>query len=209
MPFLKLAFKKICAIRFGLIPVIMFVLMTIRTLTVGDGIMITGLCAAFLPFFATVRIHVEEEEQYTEVQKIFSTYMVYLFFVTVLLLYLKGLTLLAAEYVPGYVASPIQRELFLLTYVCDISFISIMVPYTCALNSTQKLTLGTLLANLEIGFMFFANKVLLLLGDAFVLHDLWGIYFVAAGIVIVSFSVVLVNRRGMPGENNKTKEIKE
>ena len=69
-------------------------------------------------------------------------------------------------------------------------------------SSTQKLTLGTLLANLEIGFMVFANKVLLLLGDSFVLHSMWGIYFIAAAIVIVSFGVVFVNRRGMPDEKD-------
>ena len=50
--------------------------------------------------------------------------------------------------------------------------------------------------------MVFANKVLLLLGDSFVLHSMWGIYFIAAAIVIVSFGVVFVNRRGMPGEKD-------
>ncbi len=200
MPTLKLTWKKMKAIRFGLIPVVMFLLMTFRTLTAGDGVMITGLCAALLPFFATARSATCADDTNTEVQDIFSNYLLYLIFVTLGLLYLKGLTLIATQYVPGYVPSPIQRELFLLTYVCDISFISILVPFSCALNNTQKLTLGTLLANLEIGFMVFANKVLLLLGDTFVLHSMWGIYFIAAAIVIVSFGVVFVNRRGMLGE---------
>lgn len=205
MPTLKLTWKKIKAIRFGLIPIVMFLLMTMRTLTAGDGVMITGLCAALLPFFATARSATCADDTNTEVQDIFSNYLLYLIFVTIGMLYLKGLTLIAAEYVPGYVPSPIQRELFLLTYVCDISFISILVPYSCALSSTQKLTLGTLLANLEIGFMVFANKVLLMLGDTFVLHSMWGIYFIVVAIVIVSFSVVFVNRRGMPGEKNVEK----
>ncbi len=205
MPTIKLTWKKIKAIRFGLIPIIMFIAMTARTLTAGDGVMITGLCAALLPFFATARSLTCADDTNTEVQDIFSNYLLYLIFVTVGMLYLKGLTLIAAEYVPGYVASPIQRELFLLTYVCDISFISVMVPFTCALNVSQRLTLGTLLANLEIGFMVFANKVLLLLGDAFVLHDAWGIYFIAAAIVIVSFGVVFVNRKGMPGKKDVEK----
>ena len=202
MPTIKLTWKKLKAIHFGLIPIIMFIVMTARTLTAGDGVMITGLCVALLPFFATARSASCVDETNTEVQDIFSNYLLYLIFVTVGMLYLKGLTLVAAEYVPGYVPSPIQREHFLLTYVCDISFISILVPFTCALSSTQRLTLGTLLANLEIGFMVFANKVLLLLGDSFVLHSMWGIYFIAAAIVIVSFGVVFVNRRGMPGEKD-------
>ena len=73
---------------------------------------------------------------------------------------------------------------------------------TTTLATTQKLTLGTLLANLEIGFMVFANNVLLLLENHFVLDGIWGIYFIAAAIVIVSFGVVFVNRRGMPGEKD-------
>ena len=202
MPTLKLTWKKLKAVRFGLIPIIMFIVMTARTLTAGDGVMLTGLCVALLPFFATARSATCADDSNTEVQDIFSNYLLYLIFVTMGMLYLKGLTLIAAEYVPGYVPSPIQREHFLLTYVCDISFISILVPFTCALSSTQRLTLGTLLANLEIGFMVFANKVLLLLGNHFVLDGIWGIYFIAAAIVIVSFGVVFVNRRGMPGEKD-------
>ena len=49
MPTLKLTWRKLKAVRFGLIPIIMFVLMTARTLTAGDGVMITGLCAALMP----------------------------------------------------------------------------------------------------------------------------------------------------------------
>ena len=202
MPTIKLTWKKLKAIHFGLIPIVMFIVMTARTLTAGDGVMITGLCVALLPFFATARSATCADDSNTEVQDIFSNYLLYLIFVTMGMLYLKGLTLIAAEYVPGYVPSPIQREHFLLTYVCDISFISILVPFTCALSSTQRLTLGTLLANLEIGFMVFANKVLLLLGNSFVLHGMWGIYFIGVAIVIVSFGVVFVNRRGMPGEKD-------
>ena len=200
MPTLKLTWKKLKAVRFGLIPIIMFIVMTARTLTAGDGVMLTGLCVALLPFFATARSASCLDETNTEVQDIFSNYLLYLIFVTVGMLYLKGLTIVAAEYMPGYVPSPIQREHFLLTYVCDISFISVLVPFAHTLGSTQKLTLGTLLANLEIGFMVFANKVLLLLGNSFVLHGMWGIYFIGVAIVIVSFGVVFVNRRGMPGE---------
>ena len=55
MPTLKLTWRKLKAVRFGLIPIIMFILMTARTLTAGDGVMITGLCAALMPFFATAR----------------------------------------------------------------------------------------------------------------------------------------------------------
>ena len=117
MPTLKLTWRKLKAVRFGLIPIIMFVLMTARTLTAGDGVMITGLCAALMPFFATARSATCNDGTFNEVQDIFSNYLLYLIFVTIGMLYLKGLTLIAAEYVPGYIPSPIQREHFLLTYV--------------------------------------------------------------------------------------------
>ncbi|MBQ2776163.1 MAG: hypothetical protein IJF50_01590, partial [Peptococcaceae bacterium] len=105
MPTIKLTWKKLKAIHFGLIPIIMFIVMTARTLTAGDGVMLTGLCVALLPFFATARSASCVDETNTEVQDIFSNYLLYLIFVTVGMLYLKGLTLVAAEYVPGYVPS--------------------------------------------------------------------------------------------------------
>ena len=68
MPTLKLTWRKLKAVRFGLIPIIMFILMTARTLTAGDGVMITGLCAALMPFFATARSATCVEDTNTEVQ---------------------------------------------------------------------------------------------------------------------------------------------
>lgn len=192
---LKLTGRKIIAIRFNIVSLIIFVAMTVRSLTAGDGVMLAGLSAAWLPFFAQIRNITCADESYTEKQEIFSNYLVYLFFVTIFMLYIKGLTMIAAQYVPGYVPSPIMRDLFLLTYVCDISFVSIMVPFTCSMNSMQRLTLAALLCNLEIGFMVFANKVLVLLEGSFVLHQHWGLYFVAAMIVFASLSLVGINTK--------------
>lgn len=206
MTTLKLAGRKIISTRFNIISLIIFIAMTVRTLTAGDGVMLAGLSAAWLPFFAQVRTVTCTDESYTETQEIFSNYLVYLFFVTVLMLYIKGLTLIAAQYMPGYVPSPIMRDLFCLTYVCDVAFVSIMVPFTCSLVPIQRLTLSALLCNLELGFMFFANKVLLLLQDSFVLHQQWGLYFVAAMIVFASLSLVGINIKGQQKEINAQQE---
>ena len=204
METLKLTGKKIKAMHFGPLPIVMFILMTLRTLTDGNAVMLSGLCVAFLPFFAQVRSVTCSDETYSEKQEIFSNYLLYLFFVTVGMLYLKGLTIAGAAYYPGYEASPVMRSMFLLTYICDVAFVSVMVPFTCALTSVQKLTLGVLLCNLEIGFMVFANMVLTMLGDGFVLHDQWGVYFVGATILMVSFGVAGVNIKGLPiGKRNQ------
>ena len=40
-------------LRFGMIPCIMLIFATVRTLMSGDAVMLTGLCMAFLPFFST------------------------------------------------------------------------------------------------------------------------------------------------------------
>lgn len=192
METLRLTGKKIKALRPGPLPIVMFILMTLRTITNGNAVMLSGLCVALIPFFVQVR-STTCSESYTEKQEIFSNYLLYLFFVTVGMLYLKGLTLLGAAYVPGYVPSPVMRELFLLTYICDVSFVSVLVPFTCALSSVQRMTLGVLLCNLEIGFMVFANQVLTMLSDRFVLHDQMGIYFITVTILLVSFAVAGMN----------------
>ena len=83
-----------------------------------------------------------------------------------------------------------------------MAFVSVMVPFTCELDSMQKLMLGVLLANLEIGFMVFSNKVLTMLGDSFVLHEQWGIYFIVVTIVAVSQGIAGINIKGLslPGK---------
>ena len=62
MELLKMTGKKISNLRFGLVPCIMFILMTLRTFISGNGVMISGLCVAFLPFFAQLRSTVCTEE---------------------------------------------------------------------------------------------------------------------------------------------------
>ncbi|MBQ5702334.1 MAG: hypothetical protein IIV70_01960 [Peptococcaceae bacterium] len=202
---LKLTGKKIKGLRFGILPIVMFLLMTFRTLTDGNAVMLTGLCVAFLPFFAQVRSDAVVGETYTKKQDIFSSYFLFMLFITVGMLYLKGLTLLGEAYVPGYEASSVIKSMFLLTYVCDVAFVSVMVPFTCELDNMQKLMLGILLANLEIGFMVFANKVLTLLGDSFVLHEQWGIYFIVVTIVAVSQGIAGLNIKGisLPGKKKE------
>lgn len=202
MEILKLTAKKIKMLRPGPLPVVMFILMTWRTLTDGNAVMLSGLCVAFLPFFIQVRGATCADESYTEKQEIFSNYLLYLIFVTVGMLYLKTLTLLGAAYVPSYKVSIVMREMFFLSYICDVAFVSVMVPFTCALSSMQKLTLGVLLCNLEIGFMVFANKVLTLLGSSFVLYSQWGIYLIVVIVLLVSFVISGVNIKGRSFKRN-------
>ena len=122
---LKLTGKKIKGLRFGLLPIVMFLLMTFRTLTDGNAVMLTGLCVAFLPFFAQVRSDAVVGETYTKKQDIFSSYFLFMLFITVGMLYLKGLTLLGEAYVPGFEPSPVIRSMY-----CNfVTFIEKMLFY--------------------------------------------------------------------------------
>ena len=63
---LKLTFQKLSSIRLGVMPSIMLLFMTIRTLLGGDAIMLSGLCVSFIPFFATVKVTGQQTEGITE-----------------------------------------------------------------------------------------------------------------------------------------------
>lgn len=118
-----------------------------------------------------------------------------LIFIAVGMLYLRGITWLGSIFYAGYTASPVLRELFLLTYLCDIAFISITVPLTFALQQNQRTVLAVSLANLEIAFMIFANKALLLLGNTFMLEQSWLLYGLTILLPVMSLSSFLVKEK--------------
>ena len=81
MELLKMTGKKISNLRFGLVPCIMFILMTLRTFISGNGVMISGLCVAFLPFFAQLRSTVCTEECGRKENELFSIFLMNLIFI--------------------------------------------------------------------------------------------------------------------------------
>lgn len=194
MELLKLTGKKLRGIRLGVVPCVMLLLMTVRTLLAGDAIAVSGLCAAFLPFFAQLRTTTCAEDEVSEEQEIFSIYLLNLSLMTAGMIYLRGLTFLGSTFYAGYQASPILEELFLLTYVCDLAFISI-TTLTYALPQSQRTILAVLLANVEIGFMLLANKLLLLADGSFVLSQQWGLYLLIALLPTMSLGFVHVQNK--------------
>lgn len=206
MELLTLTGKKLRSMRLGVVPCVMLVLMTARTLLAGDAMAVSGLCAAFLPFFAQLRSTTCAEDEVTEEQEIFSTYLLNLFLVTVGMVYLRGLTFLGSTFYAGYEASPILEELCLLTYVCDLAFISITTPLTYALPQGQRTILAVLLANVEIGFMLLANKLLLLADGSFVLSQQWGLYVLIAILPTISLGFVHMQSKRTPHAAKATLE---
>lgn len=187
--------KKFRSLRFGPLPCVMFLFMTVRTFLSGNAIMLSGLCVACLPFFAQLRNTSCKEPDVSEHKEIFSLYLFNLLLLTIGMLYLRGLTFFGSLFYTGYEASPILHELFLLTFLCDLAFISIITPLTYTLPQQQRTILAILLINLEIGFMVFANKMLLLSPSSFVLEQQWGLYLLAVILPVLSLGSVCMSKK--------------
>ena len=195
MTIIKMVGQQLRTLHFGLLPCVMLVGLTVRTFMSSGSIMLSGLCVAFLPFFAQIKRTVCFAEDVTEEKALLSRYLMYMVLITAGMLYLKGVTYLGSLWYPAYTASPLTHELFLLTYVCDLAFISILVPLTISLQSRQQLMTAAVLANIEIGFMCFASKVLTLLGTNFVLSDQWGLYVLAVMLPLLALGAVMFGSR--------------
>lgn len=48
---MSLVKKQFATLRFGALPLVMLVFLTVRTFTSGNGLMLAGICVGFLPFF--------------------------------------------------------------------------------------------------------------------------------------------------------------
>lgn len=196
MSMMKLVGKQIKSLRFGLLPCVMLIVLTTKTFMSSGAVMLSGLCMAFLPYLSQVKAITCFEEEVADEKYLFSRYIMYLFFMIGGMFYLKGVTYLGSIFYPGYVESALADEFFLLTCLCNLVFISILVPLTYALNSRQNMLTAIILANVEIGFMFFAQKVLVILGDGFVLADQWGIYLLAVMLPFFAMAAILMGSQG-------------
>ena len=105
MTIVKLALRKLVSIRLGILPLVMLTFMTVRTVMGGDSLMLSGLCVAFIPYFARVRSATCPDGQFSEKEEVFSDYLMNVLAVTIGMLYLKGLSMLAAAYNPYYLPS--------------------------------------------------------------------------------------------------------
>lgn len=187
--------KKFRSLRFGPLPCVMLLLITVRTLLSGSSILLSGLCAAILPFFVQISNTPPREPNVSEWKEILSIYLLNLLLLIIGMLYLRGLTFLGSTFLVNYEPSPILNELFLLTFLCDLAFISIVVPLTYALPQQQRMILAILLINLEIGFMVFANKMLILSQDSFVLTQQWGLYLLAIILPVISLGPLCIKNK--------------
>lgn len=192
---LKLTFQKLSSIRLGVMPSIMLLFMTIRTLLGGDAIMLSGLCVSFIPFFATVKVTGQQTEGITEREAICSDYWMQFIACTIGLLYLKGLTIIGSLYNPYYVPSDYTQEMFWFCWICNYGFMSITVPVAYALNQGQRLTMAILLANIEIAAMVLIHNFLVLCNGAFVLENQWGIAVLAALMPVFGIGTVCLKDR--------------
>lgn len=190
MTMIKLVGKQFRSLHFGILPLVMLTALTVRTFMSSGAVMLSGLCVVFLPYFTQIRKTTALDDTISEEKYIFSRYLMYLLLITAGMLYLKGVTYLGSALYAGYTASPIAHDLFLLTYLCDLAFISVLLPLTFALGSQQKLMTAAVLSNIAIGFMVLAAKLLTLAGPDFILRDQWGLYVLAVMLPLLSLGAV-------------------
>ncbi len=193
MRMLHLVAGQFMNLRLNPMVCIMMTLVTVRTLMSGNAIMLTGLCMAFLPFFSQTKHTTCFAIDVPEDRELMSRYIMSYLLMLAGLLYLRGLTALGQCFFPGYVENPMLRETFALVIVCNLAFISILVPLTYALNLIQRFLTAGMLALTEIGFMMFATNALTLMGDRFVLLEQWGLYALIVLIPLTATVCVKLN----------------
>ena len=188
MNMFQLVLGQFLNLRLNPMVCIMMVLITIRTFVSGNAIMLTGLCMAFLPFFSQTKNLTCFAVEVSEERELFSRYLMSYLLMILGLLYLKAVTTLGAAFYPGYVENPLLRETFLLAMLCNLVFISVIVPLTYALNLVQRFMVASILCVAEIGFMVFAKQMLTLLQGSYALTGQWGLYLL---MIMIPFNALL------------------
>ena len=146
-----------------------------------------------MPFFSQTKNVTCFAVEVSEEKEIISRYLMSYLLMIIGMLYLKVVTTLGSLFVPGYVENPLLRETFALTLVCNLLFISVLVPLTYSLNVIQRFMIGSILALAEMAFMFFAKYALTVMGSQFVLLDQWGLYALIILIPVTALQFIKIN----------------
>ncbi len=205
---INLMIKQMKSMRFNWLPCVMLVLLTIRTFISGNSILLAGLCIVYLPYFTQIKALQHLDENIAKEKTIFSWYILYLLIIALGFLYIKGISYLGWRFYDGYVVNPLAHEMFLLAYLCDLAFISILLPLIHELSRIQLMVTGAVLANIAIAVMSLSHQ-LLLLSNGFVLHDQWGLYFLGAIMPIFSLGMVLVSAKKEKQAMNNAKIVED
>lgn len=139
---------------------IMVPLIILRTFLSGNAIYMTGICAAFLPFFSQARrVTCVEDADISEEREVISKYIFSLLLVFIGLFSLYGITLLGSRFYPGYVENPYLQDTFLLVTLVDVVFVSIVLPTTYVMRFLQKLMVAGGLFLAAAGVMLSARYI--------------------------------------------------
>lgn len=143
---------------------IMIPLIAIRSFISGNELFLTGLCMAFLPFFSQTRSLTCSEEDVSEHKDMLSRYLMSYILMSFGLICLKVITNLGKTYCPIYTVNPFEHECFMMLFLCNIFFISIVVPTTFSLTMIQRYMVGLIVCMGEIGVMLMIRYLLVVLG---------------------------------------------
>lgn len=146
---------------------IMVPLIILRSFISGNELFFTGLCMAWLPFFSQTKNLTCSEEDISEHKDMLSRYLMSYIIMSFGLLVLKGITTLGHMFCPIYTVNPYEHECFMMLFLCNLFFISIVVPTTFSLSTIQRFMLGLMVVLAEFGFMFMLRYILLTMGTSF------------------------------------------
>lgn len=167
MNIFQLTLQQFKNFRPNIMVYIMVPLITLRSFVSGNELFFTGLCLAWLPFFSQTKDLTCSAEDVNEHQDMMSRYLMSYIIMSVGLLVLKLITTLGRAYCPFYTANPYEHECFMMLFLCNLFFISIVVPTTFSLSTIQRLMLGLIVVLAEFGFMFMLRYLLITLGTDF------------------------------------------
>lgn len=183
---LKLLKYKLKSFQLTAFPIIMIILMTVRTFVSGNSVILTGLCVGFLPFFSQFQTTTCLAEDVSEEKDMLVCYLLHCLIVVLGLAYLYLLTYLGSHFYSDYIHNPLIKETFWLTATCNMVFVNLVVPLTFTAPALQRLMVAITSVLAEFGFMYLTITLLQLSAGQFTLP----IFSLIIFIVILSVTTL-------------------
>lgn len=155
---IKLIIGKLRAFRPTPMSLVLLVIATIRMFTGGGAIWLVGVCAGVVPFICQFRRYPARPEDISEARDTTANYLVNLVYMVIYLVWVLTATCIGSMVWPGYEQNPALAEQMLLAICSDMVFISCVYMVGHKLAVWQRLGLGIVLCNGQLGFMLLVSN---------------------------------------------------
>ena len=151
--------KKLKGFRPTVVSIIMILLVTFRMFCSGKGIMIAGVCAGIVPFMCQFRNYPAKDEKSSELINILADFFLNILYMIVYLAYILMVTWLGLKLNPGYVQYSCFWETMLIAICANMVFISVIFTVGAFLNVKQRMMIGIIMINAQLGIMLLSETV--------------------------------------------------